>query len=246
MTARLDFQNLSRRFGGHQDGQAVLDGLDLVLEPGSFTALVGPSGSGKSTLLHIAAGLDIDYGGSFQMTPPTATIAYMFQQPRLLPWKNARDNVALFLEERGIDRPTAAGRAAEMLGRVGLGEALEALPAQLSGGMQQRVALARALVTEPDVLLMDEPFSALDELTAAHLRRELLSLWAERRVTILMVTHNMSEACELGDRILVLGRRSGRLVADISVDLARPRRRSTLCFGDLMERVLTAVEPSFG
>ncbi|KKC25867.1 hypothetical protein WP12_11755 [Sphingomonas sp. SRS2] len=222
----------------------MLEDIELVLEPGSFTALVGPSGSGKSTLLHIAAGLDTGFDGQFRLDPPQATLAYMFQQPRLLPWKNARDNVALVLEVRGVPRAQAAEQASEILRRVGLGTALDVLPQQLSGGMQQRVALARALVIEPDVLLMDEPFSALDELTAAHLRRELLDLWIETKRTVLMVTHNIGEACELADRILVLSNRPGRVIADFKVDLPRPRRRSDPGLGRLSEQVLAAVEPS--
>lgn len=244
MTARLSFTKLSRSFADSRDSRPVLQDIDLILEPGSFTALVGPSGSGKSTLLHIAAGLDTAYQGGFSLDPAYAALAYMFQQPRLLPWKNARDNVALVLEVRGVSRADAAKRAGEILTRVGLGAALDVLPQHLSGGMQQRVALARALVIEPDVLLMDEPFSALDELTAAHLRRELLELWSETQRTVLMVTHNIAEACELADRIIVLSNRPGRIIADFTVDLPRPRRRSEPELGRLAEQVLAAVEPS--
>jgi len=244
MTARLVFEKLSRSFAKGQENSPVLQDIDIVLEPGSFTALVGPSGSGKSTLLHIAAGLDTEYQGHFSCAPADAALAYMFQQPRLLPWKNARDNVAIVLEVRGVSRAVALERASDMLTRVGLGNALDVLPQHLSGGMQQRVALARSLVIEPDVLLMDEPFSALDELTAAHLRRSLLALWMETQRTVLMVTHNIGEACELADRILVLSNRPGRVIADFKVDLPRPRRRSEPALGRLAEEVLATVEPS--
>jgi NitT/TauT family transport system ATP-binding protein len=244
MSARLSFRNLSRAFAGEGGQSPVLDGVSMVLEPGSFTALVGPSGSGKSTLLHIAAGLDTEFVGDFQIEPATPALAYMSQQPRLLPWKAARENVALVLEAHGVSRRLASERALDMLARVGMAASADVMPQRLSGGMQQRVALARALVIDPDVLLMDEPFSALDEISADRLRTELLTLWMEKQRTVLMVTHNIREACEMADRIVVLSHRPGRIVADFTVDLPRPRRRNDLALNALAHLVLGAVEPS--
>jgi NitT/TauT family transport system ATP-binding protein len=239
MSARLAFDEASRAF----DGVTVLERLTLLLEPGSFTVVVGASGSGKTTLLHIAAGLDTGYSGRFQLDPPNATLAYMFQQPRLLPWMTALENVTLVLRARGLAAVQARSQAMEALERVGLAASAQSYPQVLSGGMQQRVALARALAIDPDFLLMDEPFSALDEITADHLRAELLSLWAERPRTVLMVTHNIREACQMADRIIVLGHRPGRVMADIMVDLPRPRLLTDPALEALAQGVLQAVQP---
>jgi NitT/TauT family transport system ATP-binding protein len=224
MTARLIFQYVSRTFGSGRQVTTALAGVDITLEPGSFTAIVGPSGCGKSTLLHIAAGLDTQFQGSFSRVPQDATLACLFQQPRLLPWQTATGNVAFVLETtRGMDKRTARVRAQEMLELVGLTGAMDKFPSQLSGGMQQRVALARALAVDPDLLLMDEPFSALDELTAARLREELVALCALRPRTILFVTHNIPEACYLAERVNVMSAHPGRVIAEVAVDLPRPR-----------------------
>jgi NitT/TauT family transport system ATP-binding protein len=224
MTARLEFRDLRRVFRHGREATVALAGIDLVLEPGSFTAVVGPSGCGKSTLLHIAAGLDTQYEGGFSREPPDARLACLFQGPRLLPWRSARDNVAFVLETRGLTVAEARARADEMLTLVGLGGALTRFPSQLSGGMQQRVSLARALVVDPDLLLMDEPFSALDELTAARLREELLALCAQKSRTIMLVTHDIAEACYLADRVVVMSPHPGRVVAEVTIDIPRERR----------------------
>lgn len=224
MTARLVFRNISRTFRTGGDATVAVKGVNLALERGSFAALIGRSGCGKSTLLHIAAGLDTGYEGSFAREPAGATLACLFQQPRLLPWRSARDNVAFVLEARGVGKREARRRADEMIDLVGLSAATAKFPAQLSGGMQQRVSLARALVVDPNLLVMDEPFSALDELTAAQLRQELVSLCARKERTVLFATHNIQEACYLADRVIVLSAQPGTVVADVRVDLARPRR----------------------
>jgi NitT/TauT family transport system ATP-binding protein len=238
MTARLVFHDLSRTFGQGATAVAALADINLVLEPGSFTAVVGPSGCGKSTLLHIAAGLDTQYRGRFERTPADAVTACLFQQPRLLPWLTARRNIAFVLESRGVDASEVNRRSMEMLALVGLTGAADRFPAELSGGMQQRVALARALAVDPDFLLMDEPFSALDELTAAQLREEVLTLDAQKDRTILFVTHNVREACYLADRIIVLNRRPGTIVADLPVDLPKPRAPASPRLFEMAERVL--------
>jgi NitT/TauT family transport system ATP-binding protein len=238
MTARLVFDDLGRSFGQGAATVPVLAGINLVLEPGSFTALVGPSGCGKSTLLHIAAGLDTQYRGRFARTPANSVTACLFQQPRLLPWLTARKNIAFVLESHGVGRAEVDRRTAEMLALVGLSGAADRFPSELSGGMQQRTALARALAVDPDFLLMDEPFSALDELTAAQLREEVLALDAQKDRTILFVTHNVREACTLADRIIVLNRRPGTIVADLAVDLPKPRAPDSRPLVELAERVL--------
>jgi len=223
MTARLVFRNIGRTFRAGRDATVALKGVNLSLEHGSFTAMIGRSGCGKSTLLHIAAGLDTGYEGSFAREPAGATVACLFQQPRLLPWQSARNNVAFVLEARGVGKHEARRRADEMIDLVGLSAAAGKFPAQLSGGMQQRVSLARALAVDPDLLLMDEPFSALDELTAARLREELLSLCAQKERTVLFATHNIQEACYLADQVMVLSPHPGTVVADVGVDVRRPR-----------------------
>jgi ABC-type nitrate/sulfonate/bicarbonate transport system ATPase subunit len=224
MSARLIFRDLSRAFRTRTSIVWALDHITVTLEPGSFTAFVGPSGCGKSTLLHIAAGLDTQFQGSFLREPIDAVLACLFQQPRLLPWLTARDNVGFVLSPSGANQVKARRRADELLGLVGLGGAEDRFPAQLSGGMQQRVSLARALAVDPDLLLMDEPFSALDELTAARLREEVVSLCAQRKRTIIFVTHNILEACYLADRVVVMSAHPGRIVASIDIDLPRPRQ----------------------
>jgi NitT/TauT family transport system ATP-binding protein len=223
MSARLVFRNIGRTFRAGRDATVAVKGVTLCLERGSFTAMVGRSGCGKSTLLHIAAGLDTGYEGTFAREPATAALACLFQQPRLLPWQSARNNVAFVLEARGVRKREARRRADEMIDLVGLSAAASKFPGQLSGGMQQRVSLARALAVDPDLLLLDEPFSALDELTAARLRGELMWLCAEKERTVLFATHNIQEACYLADRIIVLSAHPGTVVADVGVDVPRPR-----------------------
>jgi ABC-type nitrate/sulfonate/bicarbonate transport system ATPase subunit len=192
-------------------------------------AIVGPSGSGKSTLLRIVAGLLVAEAGSARVHDrpvdgPDPRVGLVFQEPRLLPWRDAIGNVAFPLELSGVARAERELRAADQLALVGLRGFERALPAQLSGGMAQRVALARALVLHPPVLLLDEPFGSLDALTRDRLDAELLDLWSGSGTTILLVTHSISEAVFLADRVMVLSPAPGRVVADIPVDLPRPRR----------------------
>jgi len=246
MTARLEFRDLRRVYRHGRESTVALAGIDLVLEPGSFTAVVGPSGCGKSTLLHIAAGLDTQYEGGFAREPAGATLACLFQQPRLLPWRSARDNVAFVLETRGLTAAEARARAEEALTLVGLGAAATRFPSQLSGGMQQRVSLARALVVDPDLLLMDEPFSSLDELTAARLREELLALCAQKTRTIMLVTHDIAEACYLAERVVVMSSHPGRVVAEVPIEVPRPRRPDDPRLAAYAGRVLGHIEVPAG
>ena len=218
-------RGLSRAFGGRQ----VLDGVDLDIAPGEFVAMLGVSGTGKSTLLRALAGLDREVTGELSVPGP---VAVAFQEPRLLPWRRVLANVALGL--RVPDAGAAAGRALE---EVGLTERAAAWPLTLSGGEAQRAALARALVREPSLLLLDEPFSALDALTRIAMHRLVLRLWERHRPAVLLVTHDVDEALILADRVLVLA--SGRIVFSGPVEVPRPRDRDNPGLTALRHRLLT-------
>ena len=219
-------RNLTRQFGANR----VLDGLDLDLAPGGFVALLGRSGSGKTTLLRTLAGLDPAPADAELILP--RPVAAVFQEPRLLPWKSVWRNVAL-----GLDGPGARDRAGRALAEVGLGRHEDAWPATLSGGEAQRAALARALVREPRLLLLDEPFAALDALTRIRMHALVLDLWRAHRPTTLLVTHDVDEAVLLADRVLVLD--GGRFRADIPVEMPRPRAHAHPGFAALRARLLT-------
>jgi NitT/TauT family transport system ATP-binding protein len=224
---RVQLAGLRRVFSG---SVPVLEGLDLDVAAGAFVAFVGPSGCGKSTLLRLIAGLDRPDAGTVSFSPPLerghperAPIAYVFQDAHLLPWRSVLDNAALPLELAGVPRPARHAAALSVLRQVGLGEATTRFPAELSGGMRMRVSLARALVTRPRLLLLDEPFAALDELTRGRLDDQLRALWAELGMTVLFVTHSLSEAAYLAERALVLSRRPARVVLDRTLALPRER-----------------------
>jgi sulfonate transport system ATP-binding protein len=202
---------LGRRFGERH----VLDGLDMSIVPGEFVALIGRSGSGKSTLLRALAGLDRDVTGELTVN---GTVSVAFQDPRLLPWKRVRANVTLGLRSEGSGDVAAAA-----LREVGLGDQLDSWPLTLSGGEAQRVALARALVREPDLLLLDEPFGALDALTRITMHQLVLDLWERHSPAILLVTHDVDEALALADRVVVLA--DGRIAHQQRLTLPRPRAR---------------------
>lgn len=218
-------RGLSRAF----DGRPVLDGVDLDIEPGEFVAMLGVSGTGKSTLLRALAGLDREVTGELTVTGP---VAVAFQEPRLLPWRRVLANVSL-----GLRAPDAAAAARLALAEVGLTERAAAWPLTLSGGEAQRAALARALVREPSLLLLDEPFSALDALTRMAMHRLVLRLWERHRLAVLLVTHDVDEALILADRVLVLA--GGRIVYSGQVDVPRPRDRDHPGLTVLRHRLLT-------
>jgi NitT/TauT family transport system ATP-binding protein len=228
MSATLSFDRVSRRFQTRTRVVHALENVSIEVRQREFTALVGPSGCGKSTLLNIAAGLDTGFDGSFSLDPPKADRAYLFQSPRLLPWKTAQANVAFVLEARGASRSKARTAARHYLELVGLAGCEHQFPAHLSGGMRQRVALARALAVDPALMLMDEPFSALDEITAHRMRKELLEIHQIEPRTVLFVTHNLAEACFLADRVVVMASDPGRIVADVTIDVPRPREHDDL------------------
>jgi NitT/TauT family transport system ATP-binding protein len=229
----ITLTGIGRSFQIAEQRVVALDAIDLHIPAGQVAAIVGPSGSGKSTLLRLIAGLlppdagTVSVGGRL-VSGPDARIGLVFQEPRLLPWRNALDNVAYPQELAGRPRAECEARARELMALVGLTGFEDALPAQLSGGMAQRVALARALTLEPRVLLLDEPFGALDALTRDRLDEELLVLWERLAATIVIVTHSIPEAVFLADRVVVLSARPGRVVADVPVDLPRPRTWATI------------------
>ncbi len=208
----------------------ALHDISLTVNAGAFVAVVGPSGCGKSTLLRLAGGLLAPTSGSVQVGTMDAEqarlarkVSFVFQQPVLLPWYTAQQNVELPLKLFGLAAGQRRAAAQHMLQLVGLHDFARAYPHQLSGGMQQRVAIARALAFEPAVLLLDEPFGALDEITRERLNSELLQIWASTRPTVLFVTHSLTEAAFLADRVLILSAQPGHLVADVAIDLPRPR-----------------------
>lgn len=216
------------RFGPANGAVTALDALSLQIPAGSFTVVIGPNGCGKSTLLRVVAGLLRPDLGSVRVGDATPSagdgrVGLAFQQPRLVPWRSTLDNVALPLELAGIRGPARRAAATEALERVGLAGAASLRPRELSGGMAQRAALARALITDPPVLLLDEPFSALDALTRETFDTELQRLWLERRRTVVLVTHSVAEAITLADRVVVMTPRPGRVARVVEVDLPRPR-----------------------
>ena len=225
--------------------QPVISGLDLEIEPGEFVAVIGPSGCGKTTLLRIIHGLlRPDSGlvtmGNEHIMKPARNRGFVFQSDCLLPWRRIVDNVGFPLELAGTKRNEAREKARAMLDLIGLGGTADKYPAQLSGGMRQRVNLARALTVDPDVLLMDEPFAALDAQTREVLQTELLTIWARDRKTVVFVTHQLDEAVYLADRVIVLQPHPGRVRAIVSIDLPRPRSlniKRTAEFAEIVERL---------
>jgi ABC-type nitrate/sulfonate/bicarbonate transport system ATPase subunit len=225
----LELRGISKQFLIDGETLQAVESVDLVAEPGQFVSLIGPSGCGKSTLFNIVAGLDEPSSGEVRLDGATGTdrlgaSAYMPQRDALLDWRRVIDNVTLPLELAGWSRRRARSVAQPLLDRFGLGEFAQAWPWQLSGGMRHRVAFLRTVIAEPPRLLLDEPFGALDAITRSDLQQWLAGVWAEYGSTVLLVTHDVTEAVFLSDRIYVMSPRPGRVVADITVDLARPRR----------------------
>lgn len=224
----IAIDNVAVHFGTPGEGVTALEGCSLDVDAGSFTVVIGPNGCGKSTLLRLVAGLLAPSKGAVRVdgAMPRAgdgRVGLAFQQPRLVPWRSTLDNVALPLELSGTGLAARREAAVQMLERVGLAHAAGLRPRELSGGMAQRAALARALITDPPVLLLDEPFSALDALTRETFDAELQRLWLERRRTVILVTHSVVEAIGLADRVVVMTPRPGRVARIVDVDLPRPR-----------------------
>lgn len=216
----VELSAVTKSFGDRR----VLDGLDLAVRPGEFVSVIGPSGCGKSTMFGIVAGLDVPESGS--VTAPTC--AYMPQKDLLFPWRSVLDNTILGLDVQRVPRRQARARAAALFPRFGLAGFEHARPHQLSGGMRQRAALLRTVVQERSVLLLDEPFGALDSLTRTEMQTWLQDVWQQYRWTVLMITHDVREAVFLSDRVVVLSARPATVRRDVVVDLPRPRGLSVL------------------
>jgi NitT/TauT family transport system ATP-binding protein len=228
-----------KRYGRGPGAVTALDGVSLSVEPGSFTCLLGASGCGKSTLLSLVAGLDDITAGSIDDVQ--RPVAMMFQESALFPWLTVAGNVELALRVKGVGRAERRRRAAELLETVRLGGFAHKRPHELSGGMRQRVALARALAQDASVLLMDEPFGALDAMTRDLLHDELERIWRERALTVLFVTHNVREAVRLGDRVVLLSSRPGRVLDIYDVGMDRPRRIDSTSVANLAAEITDAL-----
>jgi len=231
----------------YPNGVDALGGVSLEVELGEIVAVIGGSGCGKSTLLRAIAGLDPASEGTVildgeRIGAPHEKIGIIFQEPRLLPWLKVADNVGFGLH--GRPKAERAERVATALRRVGLADKAAVWPRELSGGQAQRAAIARALVPRPEVLLLDEPFSALDAFTRTDLQDHLLDLWADARPTLIVVTHDVDEAIVLADRVVVMRPQPGRVFAEIAIDLARPRDRQSAAYDFAKRRVLAALDRS--
>lgn len=238
----------------YENGVMALGPLDLAVRKGEFISLLGPSGCGKSTALRLIAELSAPSSGMVRLARPISSpqpghgIGFVFQEPTLMPWTSVRENVRLPLKLAGVSKAESRGRADEALASVGLADFAEAFPRELSGGMKMRVSLARALVTDPDILLMDEPFAALDEITRFRLNDDLLALWRRLGKTVIFVTHSVFESVYLSQRVVVMTARPGRIQADIRIETVEPRGeefRTSVAYSDYCRKVSAALAPSY-
>ena len=243
----------------YDNGVMALGPLDLAVRKGEFISLLGPSGCGKSTALRLIAGLGAASSGTVRVARHEGEaqpghvqlghgIGFVFQEPTLMPWTSVRENVRLPLKLGGIPKAEGRARADAALASVGLADFADAFPRELSGGMKMRVSLARALVTDPDILLMDEPFAALDEITRFRLNNDLLTLWRGLRKTVIFVTHSVFESVYLSQRVVVMTARPGRIQADIRIETVEPRAeefRTSAAYSDYCRKVSAALAPSY-
>lgn len=247
MNNGISIRNVSKTYRA-VDGREVtaLSRVDLDIKPNEFVCLLGRSGCGKTTLLNMIAGFLAPSEGTIavgdeRVTGPGKGKGVVFQQFGLFPWLTARKNVEFAFKQRKLDKSEAAQRASSLLDLVELGAFADKYPYELSGGMQQRVAIARALALDPKILLMDEPFGALDELTRIDMQREILRIWEMQKKTVVFVTHSVSEAVLLADRVIVLQPNPGRIGREYAVDLPRPRRRTDLACLELESEIQNAL-----
>lgn len=243
----LEFRDVTKTFQNRSGMVIALDGIEVAIHDGEFVCLIGPSGCGKSTLLNMLAGLEYPSHGSVlangePITGTDPSRVLIFQEAALFPWLTVQDNVEFGLTMRGVSRAERKATAERLLRMVHLEQFSQAWVHELSGGMRQRVALARALAVAPAVLLLDEPFAALDALTRDRLHAELQEIWQQTSTTIVFVTHNVREAVVLGDRVLVMSARPGRIVAEHRIDLPRPRQIENLDTTRLAQRILADLQ----
>ena len=246
--AAIELRNIVKIFADPKRGRELLtlDNIDLDIDANDFVCLLGPSGCGKSTLLNIIAGFENSTSGQALVDGkiierPGSDRGVVFQQPTLMPWLTAIDNVAFYLKLKGVAKQERQRRAMEFIDLVGLRGFEHHHPAELSGGMNQRVGIARALLMNPRVILMDEPFAALDAQTKLEMQEELVAIWQKRRCTIVFVTHSADEALVLGNKIVVMTRRPGRIRESVTFDLPRPRDITSPEFNDAKRRVLALI-----
>jgi len=235
----LQMNHVGKTFSLPDKQLEVLDDISLDIEAGSFISIVGISGCGKSTLLRIIAGLETTTTGEalFHGTPimePSINIGFIFQESRLFPWLNVRDNIKFGIYNSSSDNDKLAERYAVL---VGLEHFMKALPKQLSGGMQQRVNIARTLINQPEILLLDEPFGALDALTRIQMQNEIERIWETQRTTMVLVTHDIDESIFLSDKVVIMSKRPGKISKIINVDLPRPRDRSSSDFISIRRKI---------
>ncbi len=243
MSDGIIVDSVSKRFGELQ----VLKGISLQVQKGEFAAIVGPSGCGKSTVLRMVAGLERPEGGVVwvngkPVTGPSPDRMLIFQEHALYPWRTVAQNVGLGLELAGVAKAERRERVSEVLAKVGLRGFEQYHPHQLSGGMRQRASIARALVVDPEVLLLDEPYGALDAMTRLTMQNELLRLWQGSGKTVLLITHDIDEALYLADRVFVMSHRPGQIIREVGLELDRPRSRSDARFAALREELLSALQ----
>jgi NitT/TauT family transport system ATP-binding protein len=240
--SQIELSHISQSF--HVDGSIIkaIDDVTFAVDNDEFVCIVGPSGSGKSTLLRVLLGLVKPTAGTVRLAG-NPTIGMVFQSFALFPWLTVADNIGFGLKMQGRPQRDIDRTVKELVDMMGLAGAERKHPRELSGGMKQRVGIARALAVEPDILLMDEPFSALDAFTATQLRQDMLQIWGQRKMTVVMVTHLVDEAVQLADRVLVMSAGPGRLIAEVPIKLARPRQQRTKGFYadyDRISQLITA------
>jgi len=246
MNNMISVENVQKTFGPANNASATktLQDIDLTVQRGEFLCLLGPSGCGKSTLLNLIAGFETPTGGRLSVAGhavkgPSAERGMVFQQPTLMPWLPVWENIAFSLKLRGVAKPERRKKAQHYIEMVGLAGFEDHYPAQLSGGMSQRVGIARALLMDPAVILMDEPFGALDEQTKMDMQAELSRLWSEQNYTIVFVTHGIEEALILGTHVAVMSARPGQIVELLKIDLPRPRDVTSPEFNDYRRHFLS-------